>query len=202
MLRAKLIAQTGDEPITLEEAYQHLRVDPIDSSDTTGRPDDDLIRSLISSAREYCENFTGLALVMKTFEVSFSAWPDPIELPHPPVVSIDRITISDDSSDAAIDPADYWIDDFSDVYPAVKTATGVVWPTISAGDIARIRYVSGYGPESEAYADVPSSIRTAMLLLLAHWYGMREAVSDGQLLPVPMGVEALLRPHRIRMGFA
>lgn len=202
MLRARLIEQIGAEPITLEEAYHHLRLDPIDSSDTTGRPDDALIQSLIVAAREYCENFTGRALVLKRLEVAFTAWPDPLELPHPPFVALDRMTISDDASDADLDPDDYSIDDYTDDFAVISAATGTVLPAISAGDVARVRYLAGYGDESEAYGDLPSTIKQAMLLLLGHWYGMREAVADGQTLPIPFGVEALLRKHRVKLGFA
>lgn len=202
MLRAKLIEQIGAEPISLAEAYQHLRVDPIDSSDVTGRPDDPLIEALIVAAREYCENFTGRALVLKEFEVAFTSWPDPLELPHPPFVALERMTISDDSSDPDLDVGDFTVDDYTGSIAVVSAATGTVLPVIAAGDVARIRYTAGYGDESAAYAEVPKMIRQAMLLLIGHWYSMREAVSDGQPLPIPMGVESLLRPHRVRLGFA
>lgn len=41
-------------------------------------------------------------------------------------------------------------------------------------------------------------IRTAMLLLIGHWYANREAVNIGNITSeVPLAVEALLQPHRI-----
>jgi uncharacterized phiE125 gp8 family phage protein len=200
MLRARIIAEPTVEPISLEQAYQHLRVDPIDSSDVTGRPDDDLISALISTAREYCEEFTGLSLAVKDYEIAVNEWPDGIELPHPPFVSIIGITISDDESDAALTADDYTVDDYTYVHASILPAG--TWPTISAGDVARIRYRAGYGDDSEAAGHLPSGIRTAMLLLLGHWYANRESVIEGQPVDLPMGVEALLRPHRIKLGFA
>ncbi|MCX0499734.1 head-tail connector protein [Erwinia billingiae] len=41
-------------------------------------------------------------------------------------------------------------------------------------------------------------IRSAMLLLIGHWYSNREAVVIGQTATeVPFAVEALLQPHKI-----
>lgn len=44
-----------------------------------------------------------------------------------------------------------------------------------------------------------ASIDQAMLLLVAHWYANREAVSDSAMTEVPFGVRHLLQPYR-RMG--
>lgn len=202
MMTATVIRQIGAEPITLEEAYHHLRLDPIDSSDVTGRPDDTLIESYIVAAREWCERFTGLTLVLTELEVSFTAWPDPIELPGPPFIALERVTVSDDTSDPDLDLADFVVDTSNPTYSVVSPYVGVTLPVISTGDRARIRYFAGYGDESAAYAEIPRSIKVAMLLLLGHWYSMREAVIEGQSAPLPLGVEALLRPHRVLTGFA
>lgn len=41
-------------------------------------------------------------------------------------------------------------------------------------------------------------VRTAMLLLIGHWYANREAVNIGNITSaVPFAVEALLQPYRI-----
>lgn len=41
-------------------------------------------------------------------------------------------------------------------------------------------------------------VRTAMLLLVGHWYSNREAVNIGNITSeVPLAVEALLQPYRI-----
>ena len=43
------------EPVTLEEAKKHLRVEHDD--------EDDLIQGLITTAREYCEGFQNISLI-------------------------------------------------------------------------------------------------------------------------------------------
>ncbi len=41
-------------------------------------------------------------------------------------------------------------------------------------------------------------IRSAMLLLIGHWYANREAVNIGNITSsIPFAVESLLQPHRI-----
>lgn len=48
------------EPVTLEQAKTHLRVEHDD--------EDDYILSLISAAREYAENFTGRLLAERVYD--------------------------------------------------------------------------------------------------------------------------------------
>lgn len=40
-------------------------------------------------------------------------------------------------------------------------------------------------------------VRTAMLLLVGHWFANREAVSDKSLSEIPLAVNALLQPYKI-----
>lgn len=55
-------------------------------------------------------------------------------------------------------------------------------------------------PSEDEYSLVDNaSIDQAMLLLVAHWYANREAVSETAMSEVPMGVRHLLQPYR-RMG--
>jgi len=195
---AKVIADAVNEPISLAEAYDHLRVDAVDSD---GRPDDTLIESLIKSARMYCENFTGLSLAMKDYEVRLAAFTDTIELPHPPFISLlAGVTITDDVSDNAIDDDLYTIDDYTDQFAVLAPVTS--WPTLSTGNTVRIRYRAGYGDESEAYAALPSPIKAAMLLVLGHLYANREASTQQAMITLPLGVESLLRFYRVRLGLA
>ena len=65
----------GDEPVTIAEAKSYLKVD---------FPDEDtLLTSLITGVREKIEEFTGLALVVKTIEYFNDVIYDEIELPYP-----------------------------------------------------------------------------------------------------------------------
>lgn len=200
MIQARVIAAPANEPLSLPECYAQLHLDDPDSN---GRPDDALILTYAAAAREYCENFTGLSLAMKDYEVVLNAWPDDdlIELPYPPFISLlNGITISDEISDNAIDEDSYLVDNYTGQIVAITPLAS--WPTLATGNLIRIRYRAGYGDESEAAGQVPAQIKAAMLLMLGHLYMNREATAEGQLLQIPLGVEALLRPYRVLLGMA
>ena len=42
----------------------------------------------------------------------------------------------------------------------------------------------------------PPAIRHAVLMLVGHFYGNREAVSDAQVRTTPLGVDRLIAPYR------
>lgn len=198
MLLAKIVAEPVNEPLSLAECYTHLRVDAVDSD---GHPEDTLILALARAAREYCENFTGLSLALKDYEVRSTEFPDPFELPHPPFVSLlNGVTISDEISDNAIDEDTYTVDDYSDQFAVLSPVT--TWPVLSTGNTVRVRFRAGYGDESEAAGPLPGPIRAAMLLVLGHLYANREASTAQALSKIPLGVESLLRPYRVLLGFA
>lgn len=201
-LLAKIVADVDfeNEPLTLAECYRQLRIDAVDSD---GHPEDDDIMEMVSEAREYCEAFTGLSLAVKDYEVVLNAWPDDdvIVLPNPPFIALlNGITIDDTVSDNAIDEDSYTVDDYSGLMVRISPVSQ--WPTLASGNVIRIRYRAGYGDQSQAAADVPRSIKRAMRLLIGHWYQNREAVGDAQHREIPLGVEALLRPHRVLLGMA
>lgn len=45
--------------------------------------------------------------------------------------------------------------------------------------------------------ELPETVRSAMLMLIGHWYEHRESISEINLIPVPMAVESLLWQDRV-----
>jgi uncharacterized phiE125 gp8 family phage protein len=80
--------QPAVEPVTLSEAKAHLRVD------TTA--DDAYIGSLISAAREWCEQHLDRTLVHTQWVMRFDSFPPDgtmdIELPRPPMATTGTAT--------------------------------------------------------------------------------------------------------------
>ena len=76
-------AQPVVEPVTITEAKAHLRVDTAD--------DDTYIGTLITAAREWCEQYLDRTLVNTQWAMRLERFPTdstyPIELPRPPVVA-------------------------------------------------------------------------------------------------------------------
>ncbi|MEN6333781.1 MAG: head-tail connector protein, partial [Phycisphaerales bacterium] len=75
------------EPVSLEQAKRHLRVDDGDS--------DTLIRSYLQSARSWCEEYAGRAFLWQTFTGRLDVFPVLMQMPRPPLLSISSITYVD-----------------------------------------------------------------------------------------------------------
>lgn len=190
-----LVTAPDGEPITPEDAQAHLRVDA----------DDDLalIQTLIVTAREYVETYTRRALLTQTWDLALDSFCDPLyrcedgslRLPKAPVASITSITYIDGAGVSQTWSTDDWDADLPSgpkamrarIYPAYEES----YPsTRSQPNAVTIRFVAGYGATGEF---VPASLRSAMLLLIGHWYAIREGVNVGNITSeLPMGVEALL----------
>lgn len=75
------------EPVTLDDAKLHLRINPGDISE-----DRAIIAPLIMAAREYCENYTGRSFALQKITVHADEH-GTIKLPRGPVVSVDSVTL-------------------------------------------------------------------------------------------------------------
>ncbi len=76
---SKTVVEPTEEPVTLQEAKTHLRVDH-DADDT-------LIMGLIATARRSCEFGARRSFVTQTREMALCAWPPAsgFQLPMPPL---------------------------------------------------------------------------------------------------------------------
>lgn len=188
------------EPVTLEEARLHLRVDAEGSP--AEHPDDLLILGLIQSAREWAEGFTGRTIAAVGYELRVDALTSSIPLPRPPALTVDAVTYVDaESVTQTVDAAVYELDEHPDT-PAVRLQAGQSWPS---GTSPRVLYTAGYMTPggSPEVAPLPASIRSAILLMVGHWYEHREESAGGPLSTVPAGAETLLRrPFRLLRGMA
>lgn len=195
------------EPVTLEEARNHLRVEPDGSP--ASHPDDTLIEALIQAAREWCETETNRAFVEQQFELKRDTFPSgstPIELPLPPLRSVDNIEYEDgDGVTQTWSASQYRVIKAS----GPKALPGYVQPTPDesyptdvqdAPDSVMITFTAGYEPDTASSptdyrANVPAGIKRAILMLVAHWYEHREAVMVGASVgEMPFAVKALLAP--------
>ena len=182
---AILITPPAAEPILLAEAKAHLRV--------VHAEEDQLISTLINSARRIVEARSGLLLIDQVWTSFLDDWPDSgvIELPLSPVSSIASVaTYGEDDIAAAVDPAHYYADTASRP-PRLLLRGSRVWarPGRIANGIA-ITVTAGFGP---AAADVPQPLRQAILILIAHWFEHRGTENPP---PLPLTLDALIRPWR------
>lgn len=204
----KPITEPTEEPISLEDARLHLRIDA-DGNSPPAHPDDALISWLITAGRELAEAYTGRTIAPRTMEQALDYFPcrDEILIETLPVRSVTSITYRDSNGDVqALSEADYVLDDFKPDQTWLLPAFETDWPvTQSVVNAVRIRFEAGYDGHSETIPDkvLPGSIKAAILLMLGHYYENREDVIVGtSAVELPMGSKYLLNPFRLNVGFA
>jgi uncharacterized phiE125 gp8 family phage protein len=179
-----LIDGPAEEPVTMDEARAHLRVD--------GTGDDALIAGLVTAARTMLEAETRRAFVSQGWQLTLDAWPETrrIDLPLAPVVSVEELAVDGTALDAALydlglrhDPPRI----------ALKRNAALPAPDDAVGGIG-VSFTAGYG---EAAA-VPQPLKQAVLMLTAHWYENRMAggMEGGAAVLLPLGVQHLVAPYR------
>lgn len=203
------------EPVTLDEAKAHLRVD-LDA-------DDDLILSLITEARETLEIEMGRQFLQATFVMGVDAFPHPphrhlvsfayggvgavsgfapfwhhthhlIRVPRPPLQSVDQVTYIDTSGATQVLSTDvYGVDTLSEP-GQLYLKPGQSWPATSAiPNAVQVQYIAGY--DDALY--VPAGIKSAIKLLVGHYYENREAVTDAKVDVLPLGIQRLIWLNRV-----
>lgn len=176
------------EPVTLTEVYRHLRLTP-DHAGSPGEethPDDAMLSSHITAAREYVETATRRALVQQTIRLSCGAFPrycygwrpafranmvERVLLRRPPLIRVERVYYFDgDNAQQTIDRASYFVTD--EQVPELRFASTFAVPTTyDRPDALRVEYVAGYTPDGspsttqEEYAgNVPQILKNAVLI--------------------------------------
>lgn len=179
-----------DEPITLQEAQIHCRID----SDNTA--EDGLLLSYIAAARRLAEAETNRALVSQAWRLDLEAFPAAeMDLPMPPLQSVQSITYLDvDGVRQTLAPADY-VAFTTGLVGLVMPAYGKSWPDCRRfrGSV-QVDFTAGYGGPG----DVPEAIKIWMLRHIAYWYQNRESAMVGKLVTALPYSDAMLDPYRVR----
>ena len=180
-------------PVSLDEARAQLRQPPTDENA--------LISGLIATATAFLEarnGIVGRALVTQSWRMRLHRFPGGrgvIELPFPPLLSVEAITYIDEAGDeVTVAPSDYAVD--TGTYMGrVRPAYLKTWPVPRLDDWAvSIDFTCGYG----AASDVPPPLKQAILMLVTHWYRNREAVSMIPAGSMGFAVEALISTYRVQ----
>lgn len=185
----KIITEPSVEPVTLQEAKNHLRI-LHDDEDTT-------IEAYMKATRRYVEQvLTWRALITQEIELALDSFRKEIKLPRPPLKEVENIKYTDkDGQEHTIDSDKYIVDTHSEP-GRVVLAYGESWPSdiLYPVNAVKIEYEAGYGDNPE---DVPAELKQAILILTAHFYEQREPVVIGQSVEsIPFAVEALTSPYR------
>lgn len=168
--------------VGLDEAKEHLRV--------SHSFEDDLITSLVASATEHVSSICGLVLGTETWVIRTGKVSGALLLPISPVQTLVSIGYVDaDGSNQSADTNDFLlIDDLR--RPTLRPNQNASWPAAAyRPDAITITVVAGM-------LTLPASLRAAILLITAHLYRHREAVTADSVAILPLSVDALIEPWK------
>ena len=196
------------EPVTLQEVKEYLRVD-----DAT---DERVVRPFIESARRFCEEHTGRALMTQTLRLYLDAFQDRYDplwegmrtgpylnyyknyvvLPRSPVVSVTHVKTYDDSDVATTFAAtNYYLDNAREP-SRIVLRTGEAFPTaLRVANAIEVQYVTGYTSQY----NIPEPIRLGILQHIAYLYEHRGDMYDAKS-PYPPMLKALYAPYVVHRG--
>jgi hypothetical protein len=218
------VTPPASEPLSLDEAKQHLRV--------TADDDDDYIQECISVGRQILEKESGRAFLPTVFRMQMDSFPDlpnatlkffiptysvesylaraislmsgPIHLPRSPVSAVTAITYLDPSGVLQTLPV------FDGVYPPdqpycyildtdseparIAPGSNRPWPVTLAQQSA-VSITFTAGYASKSL--LPLNLKQAMKLLVSHYYENREPFSEKIMMPLGRSVDALLWLDRV-----
>ena len=187
--RVQLVTGPSVEPISVADAKRHLRVEHND--------DDLLIKRLIETAVAMVDvtGVLGKAMITQTWREWYSPNPSQIVLSLGPVQSVSAIKYYDADNVLQTDTLSNYFVLGTSGRTTIKPKSGFTWPTTFVRDDAiAIEYVIGYG---DTFRDVPSTVRHALFMLVAHHYENRENELIGTISKtLPFGFEALLGSER------
>lgn len=219
MTSFSLITPPSVEPVLLADVKQQARID------TTA--DDALITNLITGARQWAEKYTGRGFITQSWQLARDTWPGAserwwdgvrqgpisglddvgyISLPRAPLQSVTSVTVYDNTDTPTVwGSGNYYVDTIREP-GRIALRLGSVWPvaTRTANGII-IQYVVGYGSDGSS---VPEPIKTAIRQIVSHWYEHRGEAATAPsarggtvvmpMVPVPLVIQALLDPYRVR----
>ena len=202
----------SETAITLAEAKTHLRLE--------GSDDDTYLNALISTAQFAVEKYTGRAITNQTLKLGLDGLPYAddnkyypegfftapdinrslgyIVLPRPPLVSVTHLKYYDEDNTAiTFATSNYHVDTQTEPGRLVLKR-GKTFPSASdlrTANAYEITYVAGYGSSRD---DVPTPIKQAIKLLVAHLYENREAVTKDSANAIPYTIMGMLDPYKIK----
>lgn len=188
-----LTTPPAEEPVTVDELKAHANIETDE--------DDTIIATYLKAARAKTEHFTWRQFVEADYTLTLDRFPtaDYIDLPRPPLVSVESIeyydtagtlqTLSESSYsiDAGTEPGRIYID------------RSVGWPSVAdRRNAVSVLYTAGYGGAE----DVPDDIKLSILMKAAHWYENREEVIVGvSVAPIPGASASLDELNKFRCHF-
>jgi uncharacterized phiE125 gp8 family phage protein len=145
-MTTRLVTPPAALAVSLDAARAAARLDGTDM--------DTELEQAVRTYTEEAEHITGRAFIAQTWALTLDGFPDEIELPKPPLVSVAHIKYYDtDGVQQTLATAAYLIDAASEpglILPAI----GSQWPrTYARKNAVEVEYACGYGATDAAVPD-------------------------------------------------
>jgi hypothetical protein len=193
----KLVTAPAVEPVTLDEAKEHMRI--------TNNDSDGFIEALITEARQMLESISSVNFITQTWVLTIDNWPGAkdawwggiregaisdlfggyasVALPRYPLQSISGINVYDEAGNAtAVTVADVFDVDTESRRGKIVLKSNAAWPVaLRPSNAIKVTYVAGYG---DAASDVPAALKRAVRSMVAYMFehrgtcGMNQAYND------------------------
>lgn len=185
--RAVLVTAPTVEPISVEEARRQCKIDHTD--------EDNDLQEYIKTARQYFEAVTGTAVTQQTWDIYYNGFADRLILPKPPLLNVSSIKYQDSTNTQQTLSASIYEVGAEHGIDHVRLAYDQQWPTtLGHADDVVVRIVCGYGA---APSSVPSPIRHAVRLLVAHQYSSRAPLVIGAITEeLPFSLASMLELYK------
>jgi len=182
-----LTTAATEEPVTLDEAKAHLRIDHDD--------EDDHIAALITAARQWAEMYTRRQFISATYTLYLDWFPGEIVVPRPPLISVTSISYLDTAGASQTLATSVYAVDAVALPGRIRLKFNESWPgTRTIENAVTVVYIAGYG----AATAVPETAKAALKLLVAHLYENREPYIVGtSVSALPMAAKSLLSAERV-----
>lgn len=193
-------------PLTTAEAKRQLHIDHSDD-DLTLLP---LLIGAVAAHIDGPQGLLGRAIVEQSWDLSIDRFPycgETIELPLPPLISVDSISyVAADGTTQTLSASVYQVFGAGGLGKAqIAEAYGKSWPsTRNVREAVTIRFTCGYAPSNASPPDyganVPKPIKQAIAMMVADLYEHRESAQVGSVassVPISVPVAALLSPFKM-----
>lgn len=194
MILPTLVTAPASPIISLADLKAHCRVDFDD--------DNAVLEAFEVAAVAHLDGWTGLlgrCLVTQTWQVAFEGWSGLgcLRLPFPNTSSVVVSYFDADDVEQTVSNSLYSVHETS-TGSVVRFSDSFSNPAVYSDrvDGVRVAQTCGFG----AVDAVPGPLKTAIKMMVAHWYENREGVVVGTSADeFPMGVTMLIAPYR-RVG--
>lgn len=191
-----LVTAPASEPVTAAEARSYMRVD--------ASTEDTLIESLITAARETVEHVTGRALLTQTWRVNLREWPVEDEdteeasiiLPRTPVASVTSLKYyaEGEVAQTTVSSSNYQAFLYATPARLILSEDYDLPDLADRPDAVEVVFVAG----ATTSAAVPRTLRTAVLLVVAHLFENRQPLNIGNIVnELPYSLKHLLEQNRV-----